>query len=382
MTGCVKRRLHIAALLLALCSGAHANAAGAFTPLGDLLGNDFASSAYAISADGEVIVGSGRSISGSEAFRWTESSGLVGLGDLPGSIVSSRANAVSRHGSVVVGSAEGASGGEAFRWTENGGMVGLGAQSSARAVSADGNVVVGIFPGAIEGEAFRWTEASGMVGLGELGGGARSGSEAYGVSADGSVVTGASWSAAGWQAFRWTESSGMVGIGDLPGGRFESIAYGVSADGSVIVGSGEINGGRRAFRWTVGTGMVALTEFHYSYALAASGDGSVIVGRHQGPFVDQDAFIWDEAHGMRSLTTVLANAGVLPNGWLLQEASGVSADGKRIVGWGRNPDGNTEAWLVDMTAIPEPSAVSLLAIGACASAVFLLRSQNLRVTRA
>jgi hypothetical protein len=32
--------------------------------------------------------------------------------------------------------------------------------------------------------------------------------------------------------------------------------------------------------------------------------------------------------------------------WVLNEATGVSDDGSRIVGWGINPEGGVEAWLV------------------------------------
>jgi len=116
--------------------------------LGDLPGGSFSSIARDASADGNVVVGYGTSDSGSEAFRWTSSVGMVGLGDLPGSF-SSFANGVSADGNVVVGYGTSDSGSEAFRWTSDGGMVGLGDLpggsfvSSANGVSADGNVVVG-----------------------------------------------------------------------------------------------------------------------------------------------------------------------------------------------------------------------------------------------
>jgi hypothetical protein len=32
--------------------------------------------------------------------------------------------------------------------------------------------------------------------------------------------------------------------------------------------------------------------------------------------------------------------------WILNEATGISALGDRIVGWGVNPEGGIEAWLV------------------------------------
>ena len=57
-------------------------------------------------------------------------------------------------------------------------------------------------------------------------------------------------------------------------------------------------------------------------------------------------------------------------GWTLNQATGVSADGRSIVGFGRNPAGNTEAWLA---AIPEPSSLLLLAGAAAAGIATLLR---------
>ena len=71
--------------------------------LGDFPQNQFHSYATAVSADGSVVVGSGRSVHGVEAFRWTATSGMVGLGDLPGGQFWSGANDVSRDGNLIVG---------------------------------------------------------------------------------------------------------------------------------------------------------------------------------------------------------------------------------------------------------------------------------------
>ena len=82
--------------------------AASFLPLGDLPGGSFGSGAYGISADGSVVVGFGDSgDSGdpvlTEAFRWTSGGGIVGLGELPGGGFGSVAYAVSADGGVVVG---------------------------------------------------------------------------------------------------------------------------------------------------------------------------------------------------------------------------------------------------------------------------------------
>ena len=125
--------------------------AAEFTSLGDLPGGDFGSTATDVSDDGTVVVGIGSNSEGSEAFRWTAETGMVGLGDFPGGFFRSRAWGVSADGSVVVGQGgiEGPSI-EAFRWNSADGMVGLGdlccgvVDSDAQGVSADGNVVVGL----------------------------------------------------------------------------------------------------------------------------------------------------------------------------------------------------------------------------------------------
>ena len=66
------------------------------------------------------------------------------------------------------------------------------------------------------------------------------------------------------------------------------------------------------------------------------------------------AFIWDSAHGMRNLQSVLAGSyGLDLTGWSLKKAAGISADGNTIVGYGTDPAGKTEAWLA-VLAEPTP----------------------------
>jgi probable HAF family extracellular repeat protein len=344
--------------------------AASFHGLGDLPGGDFRSAAYGVSEDGSFVVGRGTSESGYEAFRWTQSDGMVGLGDLPGGDFYSSAHGVSNDGTVIVGEGRSPSGTEAFRWTEQGGMVGLGDfpggrgfGSEARGVSADGLVIVGWGESEVGApEAFYWTEEEGLVGLGDLpGGGPMGDSMAYDTSADGSVITGTGHSPMS-EAFRWTEQGGMVGLGILPGME-ASTAYSISADGLVVVGNSvryaDLDGDglmdQEAFRWTQSDGMVGLGDLPgggvHSNAIGVSADGSVIVGwgtTDQG----QRAFIWDEANGMRSLEDVLINIyGIDLTGWTLTNAYDISADGMTIVGEGSNM-GDSEAWVA---TVPGPN---------------------------
>lgn len=248
-------------------------------------------------------------------------------------------------------------------FTALGDLPGGNVYSRAFAVSADGTTVVGWGHSESGNEAFRWTEGGGMVGLGDLPGG-RFESRVNGVSADGSTVVGYGTTESGNEASRWTEGGAMVGLGDFPGGRFFSIAYDVSADGSTIVGFGTHASGREAFRWTEGGGMVGLGDFpggdFYSDARGISADGSTIVG-YGVSRLGVEAFVWDSTNGMRSIHDLLIDEGIDMTGWRLEQANGVSADGRIITGYGTNPDGNEEAWVVNLGTgvVPEPGPFSL-----------------------
>ncbi len=117
-------------------------------------------------------------------------------------------------------------------------------------------------------------------------------------------------------------------LGDLPGGEFFSAVFGISGDGQVVVGwsdSTSDHQAREAFRWTASEGMVGLNNpgfdpAVYSRAIAASHDGSVIVGSRDS------AFLWTAEGGMVFLDDL--TPGVL-NPFA---ARGVSADGSVIVG--------------------------------------------------
>ena len=209
-----------------------------------------------------------------------------------------------------------------------------GDQSFAYGVSADGSVVVGVdtFKDKITDNpvgleyAFRYTAAGGHREFAD--------GIATGVSADGTIIVGATRATARTaQAYRWTQATGIVGIGYLAtNGTVSSFANGISADGTTIVGtSGDNDRKSQAFRWTQATGIIGLGFLGqgvfgtYSEALAASADGSVVVGfsTHSGG-TDAQAFRWTQASGLVGL-------GFLP-GTNRSEARAVSRDGLVVVG--------------------------------------------------
>jgi len=268
------------------------------------------SKAFGISDDGSTVVGE----SGNEAFYWTEETGMVSLGN-------GFAHNASADGSVVVGWDFS----QAYYWTEETGLVGIGGcwACGAYDVSADGNVICGAYD---FGEAFRWTEETGMVPIYDGGGG-------LGISCDGNTITG--------EYYIWNYPNERTSICDV--GRA------VSCDGSVVVGGD--GGANQAFRWTQETGCVRIGDLpggsDDSVAFGVSYDGSIIVG-YGNSAIGNEAFYWTEESGvMVNLKDMLeTDYGLDLTGWTLTRARGISVDGCTIAGWGRNPTGQDEAWIV------------------------------------
>jgi probable HAF family extracellular repeat protein len=346
--------------LLLLVGGASADGGSGFQPLGDLAGGTFSSRAFGVSADGLVVVGVSTAATGDRAFRWTTTGGLTELAVLSG-LSSARANAVSANGAVIVGRC----GDRSVRWVGNAiidlNTFGSGSFSSANGIAGNGQFIVGnAFNGSFsspETVPYRWSTGAGSQTLapGYITSGSYEEFGAKGASADGSVVVGNEGLLVR-EAFRWTAASGLMSMGYLPFGPQmpDSTASAVSADGEIVVGQSVSIPGPQAFHWNAIHGMVGLGDlaggdFH-SAANAVSSDGAVIVGlatSGSGP----ESFIWDAVHGMRSLRTLLANLGhVDVNDWVLTSATGVSADGRTIVGFGTNPAGDTEGWMAQIPA--------------------------------
>ena len=114
-----------------------------------------------------------------------------------------------------------------------------------------------------------------------------------------------------------------------------SIASAISADGKVIVGR---DGAAQATRW-VGSG-IPTSLGSTGLAKAVNSDGSAIVGD-----TGSEAFLWTAAAGLKTINSLLTGQGVSLEGWTLSTATGISGNGKVIVGYG-NHNGATEGWFV------------------------------------
>jgi hypothetical protein len=125
--------------------------------LGDLPETDWRTNTRGFSRDGSTIVGQGLNDDrDQEAYRWTQSGGFQGLGHLPGGDNNTGAIAANVDGSVIVGFGDTDRGTEAFIWTEASGIQLLqtvagitdtelagGILEDAHAISDDGLTIVG-----------------------------------------------------------------------------------------------------------------------------------------------------------------------------------------------------------------------------------------------
>ena len=228
-------------------------------PLGDLPGSYTYSAATGVSANGSVVVGSASQPNDSGepipvAFVWTAQRGFVFLGDfipIPGT--TSSAFGVSANGEVVVGEARydindmNQPVQMAFRWTRDSGLFPLGwlydAQpvSAAYAASSDGSVIGGLSVGTgmiPVDEPMRWTPVTSMVTLGRGLVGA-----VHASSADGTKMAGGASDPG--TAFVWDTENGyrnLVGLLEESGlynglqGHSPIVVSGMSADGTIVVG--------------------------------------------------------------------------------------------------------------------------------------------------
>lgn len=368
MKHALKFRCGLLAASIAALSSPQATAAS-FTGLGDLAGGAFQSYALGVSGDGSTVVGysSVNDTGGSEAFRWTRAGGLQSLGAMPSIDHNAYGSAASANGSVIAGYGRSERGTESFRWTAATGLVplgGLGANDGFTRVddmSADGSVLVGYSQTSAHpnGAGYYWTPASGMTSVGLLPGDVWS--WARGVSNDGSVIVGQSNSFSGGQAFRWTQATGTVGLGLAPGAATTS-ATDIANDGT-IAGGGRVGGLSQSMVWTQAGGwesLGSLAGYQQSGEAGISVDGSLVFGQvfnydSVTSTFTNEGMVWDRAHGMRFAKDWLTqDYGIDLAGWTLQYVSGVSDDNKVVVGYGINPNGNTEAWMANLNSAPVP----------------------------
>jgi len=315
------------------------------------------------SGDGSVV---GAYVSGGSFYAWTAGTGVVSIG---GAWQGGTAD-VSDNGRYLSGSATGSDGlTQAARydrttgtWTTLGGIGGSsdGSASSGWGISGNGSTVVGLgWINAGSAHAVQSNAGGTLVDLGSMGGSSR----ANGTSFDGSVSAGWAEQATGfWQGVYWRNGT----LHPMTDGNGEALpeANAVSADGTWIIG----NGGFDLETWRYNT-LTDTVQFLGDYnpagtnqaATGISADGRIIVGydRPFGPATFGVGTIWIEGQGMLNLTTYVTSQGVDLLGRTLALPLGVSADGNTFYGL----DSGGRGFVVTLTPVPEPQSFALLALG-------------------
>jgi uncharacterized membrane protein len=215
-------------------------------------------------------------------------------------------------------------------WTPDAKLV-LG-EGRAVAVDPSGRVVAGWLTGDGTPTGFSYTMSDGLMHeLSPAEGDTRS--EASSVDAAGLVVAG---STGGWvdedsysRACVWNAAGGPPIVLDSLG--MGAGAEDLSADGRVVVGWASDGVGSAAVRWVDGVCEIIIPLSMRATAMGVSADGLVVVGSCEQL---DGAFVWDAAHGARSLRTLMSEAGYDMSRIQLWESHGISGDGLSIVGLG------------------------------------------------
>jgi probable HAF family extracellular repeat protein len=336
-----------------------------FTGTGDLPGGAFESWANSVADDALVVVGSSASASGNEAFRW-EDGVITGLGDLPGGSFGSNASDVSADGGVIAGTGNSTSGIEAYRWaagvmTPIGDIPGGAFHSGATAISADGSVIVGTGRSTtFYQRGFRWEDGV----LTDLGAPSGPESPLFGLTADGSAAVGQGNAFGNWGAWKWSTQAGWSFLpwSTPQSAHIVASAESISDDARVVVGGSGVDGSSmRAVRWVDFVPQIlpsVATQTGTSYATHVSADGGTVVGSAETA-QGTEAMLWTDGGQSRLLYDVLTvDHGLNLTGWTLTAARHISADGRKIVGYGTNPEGNTEGWLA---VLPAPATMAAAA---------------------
>lgn len=319
----------------------------------------------ALSADGQRAAG-GLIGHTSGGFAWADGRGAE---PLPGAM---SVRAMSPNGRYVVGTTLDADGREVATWWSADGRahpIGGFADADARAgvlsaawgVADDLTIVGNAVDGRHASIAFAWSPSLGLRAL-EAGTGPGA---AVGISRDGRRVYGWIEDAQGrhacviWNDLRLatrlepTVAKEPVGA-DRDANTVLVIAQGERGDSTPLAWFSSQPATPVSFGTSASTAPLRL--------VAASDDAQTLVGT-LGSGAQRDAVVWTADGGIQSLTAFAhAHGIVVPPGWTLVAATAISADGRRIGGYGLR-DGRFDSFVIDLP----PRAVSAPATSRTAS---------------
>lgn len=170
----------------------------------------------------------------------------------------------------------------------------------------------------------------------------------------------------------YTKRQGPIALNSLAGApstSYESVAYCISRDGEVLGGWSMYPGGGGRVRpvlWRTPTSLTTIPfapgeSLNAGEVHALNHDGSVAAGKAwniYNPNNSVQAFIWDADNGTRKLQDVLIAQGFDLSGWILQDVTGMSADGIMMCGNGLH-NGVAKGWVVSFSTASLQSPVIL-----------------------
>lgn len=357
-----------------------------FIPLGFGDQSRPSSVAAAISGDGRSVTGttSFPAPENSNGFLWNEIDGLRSIGriqGLPAEFL--RPRAISFDGSVIAG---GGAQEVPFRWSATGGPTELAALTGVTggyfvdAVSGDGTIIGGSFESRDLGVTLPliWTQAGATVEtLPDLpGGDADAG--IFSIDKTGAVISGYASDIAGPRAAVWFDRTGPAVLAGTPILVGSIVVRHVTLDGSSFAGDVwpdlDFPLSRYAFVWTSVGGFVPIRDgsgFPVQAETAGISDGANFVAGNGRFSADGDfeGWLWDLWRGARPIRQVLAVENDLDiTGWTDLRLVGISHDGSRIAGNGRDPAGRARAFVAEINAFGCNAADTAAPLGVLSSA--------------
>lgn len=343
-------------ILIVFCGHANLYAIDTYTitDLGTLGGWD--SSARAINNQGQVVGYFHIAPFSQEihAYIWDSYKGFQDLGQFIGTEYGSYATDINDNGQVF-----GYYGGINFLWDQNDGLQYIPDNFYAEAINNFGQLVGSsvVQNDQRHRHAFLYDKGT-MVDLGTLI--PNGSSSACDINNSGQIVGSADWENYITHAFIWDNSHGMKDIHTL---GLESYAIAIN-DQEQVVGSyrnNEFPGGH-AFLWSPNETMIDIGTLGGNVTSVYDiNNTGLIIGRSVNNYHEVRCFIWEEG-----IMYDLENLVMDSCGWRLEEVYGINDLGQ-IVGWGTNIQENIlipHALLLN--PIPEPTVLTLLALGGIA----------------
>ena len=323
------------------------------------------SEAYGINNLGQVV-GVSATIGNSYGHAFVYSGGVMGYVGSSDPDTISFAYAVNNSGQVVgvtdasgngnIGQAFLNSGGS----TQTLGFLSGGASSKAYGINDAGQVVGGAWTGQDSGSTHAFVFSGGsMQDLGAFPGNSLDGTTAFGINNSGQVVGCYFTNVTNTSIHAFSYSGGVISdLGTLGGLR--SFAGAINDSGQIVGFADTASGIQDAMMYSgngpmADLGTLAAPYHAYSEALGINNNGQVVgfAGANSINGNGNHAFLY--SGGSMSDLNNLIDSG---SGWTLEEATGINDSGQ-ICGFGIDPNGLTDAFLLTPITVPEPSSLVL-----------------------